>query len=564
MTQEKEKQQDEKKELTLSDKFKKNLEHIIRASFAAIWIRTYEEDRAIRLVDQVIKKLEGQSDLLHVWDSGGEIVQFLDDEFSGTPLRSKVESPDDLFTKFASKSFKEKSALVVLDYQFFMDNVLAIRKLKNSLSVLKRDGKMIVFMGPRLPLLEEIEKDISVIELPLPGREELKKILDFIVESAKKETGSSPSEEIKDKLIDAALGLTSQEAEDAFSLAIVKNVKLNGDSIKTVLDQKVQILRKEGILEYIEVEETMDDIGGLDSLKNFLVQRKTAFGKEARDFGLPAPKGILLVGISGCGKSLCAKAAASNWQIGIYRLDVGKIFQKLMGVSEENARKVIAIAETVSPCILWIDEIEKGMAGVRSSGELDSGVTARVTGTLLTWMQEKKSPVFIVATANDVTKLPPELLRKGRFDEVFFVDLPNDEERFEITKIQLRKRAAQAKKEFRKLFEISDSEIRKVVDASKKYTGAEIEAAAIAASYSIFEEGKRPITSSDIIKALQASVPLSDTLPEEIDSLRKWGRERARNASGKVVDFLKAGRSDTFLRKLAPEKKEETPEKKEE
>lgn len=535
------------------EKFQKNLEHVIRASFACIWIRTQEEERTIKIINKVVKKLEGQHAQLFVWDSNGEIFLYVEDEDKDSSIKKKCEDPAQVFPMFAStSSFKEKSAMVVLDFNFYIgDSPQIIRSIRNSLNILKRDGKIVIFVGPRLKLPDEIEKDVSVINFPLPGREELKSYLDFVVESAQREAGTGQiPEDTKEKLIDAALGLTSQEAEDAFSLAVVKNIKLDGDSVKTVLDQKCQILKKEGTLEYITPFEKMEDIGGLDSLKDWLVKRKLAFGKRSRDIGLPPPKGILLVGISGCGKSLTAKAAASNWEVGIYRLDVGKIFTKLMGESESNARKVIEVAETVAPCILWIDEIEKGMAGVRSSGELDSGVTARVTGTLLTWMQEKTAPVFVVATANDITKLPPELLRKGRFDEIFFVDLPNNEERTEIVNIQLRKWLKQYPAKHK-------IDVQSVVLASDSYTGAEIEQAILSGLYECAAEGERALTTEDVVRALKSFVPLSKTMEEEIEFLQKWGSERARHASGKVKASFMSKPAPSFTRKVNPEKKGE-------
>jgi len=557
--------ENEKKELSIIDKFKRDVEHIIRASFACIWIRSHEEDRTIKIINQIVKKLEGQEGLIYRWDFNNEIIQYFEEEEQAeqiNPIKRKVDNPKDLFSTFASNSFKDKSVLVVMDFQFVLDNPEIIRSMKNSLNILRRDGKIVIFVAPRLPLPEEIEKDVSLINFPLPDREELRKYLDFTITSAQKEVGGSPiAEEIKEKLVDAALGLTSQEAEDAFSLAVVKNVKLNGDSIKVVLDQKQQILKKEGILEYLTPQENMDSVGGLDVAKDWLIQRKKAFTKEAREFGCPSPKGILMVGISGCGKSLLAKAAAANWQIGIYRLDVGKIFTKLMGESESNARKVIEVAETVAPCILWIDEIEKGMAGVRSSGELDSGVTARVTGALLTWMQEKISPVFIVATANDVTKLPPELLRKGRFDEIFFVDLPNLEERKEIVKVQLRKVGrtlsdSEVARIAEEVYEVKDKGGNKTGE-KVSYTGAEIEQAVISALYACFEDGKRTMKADDVVKALRATVPLGATMREEIEFLRRWGLERARNASGKSTPPRSEDKAPFLRRKLRTEEKKE-------
>jgi SpoVK/Ycf46/Vps4 family AAA+-type ATPase len=548
-------------QITNLEKFKKDLEYIIRASFACIWVRTHEEERAIKAINAVVKKLEAEEaaltkkpklgELLYVWDCKGEIIQYVEEDEDKEGSHRKCEEPHEVFPVFASNVFPEKSALIVLDFNFFFgDNALLLRSIRNTLNVLKRDGKIVIFVAPRLAFPEEIEKEISVIPFPLPGREELKSYLNFVVKSASKgKNADEVSDDTKEKLIDAALGLTSQEAEDAFSLAIVKNIKLNGDSVKTVLEQKVQILRKDGVLEYIKPIHKMEDIGGLENLKGWLSKRRKAFGKKAREFGLPSPRGILLVGISGCGKSLTAKACASNWELGIYRLDVGKIFTKLMGESESNARKVIEVAEAVAPCILWIDEIEKGMAGSKASGELDSGVTARVIGTLLTWMQEKEAPVFVVATANDVTKLPPELLRKGRFDEIFFVDLPNPEERAEIIKIQLKHRNRTL------------TDIQPIIEKSDGYTGAEIEQAIVASLHECYDDGERALTTEDVVQQLKLFVPLAETMKEDVDFLKQWGGTRARPASGKPVPSILKGMKPkgdgaSFLRNVRAENKD--------
>jgi len=529
--------------------FRKNLENMLRAGFACIWVQTFEEERALKVIHEVCKKLQGK---LHVWDCLGQVSIYDDVQNSAD---KKIEDPVLLFPQFVS-DFGDKAVLAILDFWTFIEQPSVIRSIKNNLNLLRKDGKVAIFVGPRLTLPAELDKDITVLDFPLPQREELKGYLDFVVESAVEGSGVEikVGDETKDKLVDGALGLTSQESEDAFSFAIAKNSKLNGDSVQSVLDMKSQTLRKDGMLEYLQVEENMESIGGLDNLKHWLVRRKRAFGQAARAFGLPNPKGILLVGISGCGKSLTAKACASNWEIPLVRFDVGRVFNKLMGESEGNIRKVIQIAETMAPCVLWIDEAEKGLSGTKASGELDSGVTARVVGTILTWMQEKTAPVFVIATANDVSKLPPELLRKGRFDEIFFVDLPNEEERSEIVKIQLKKRNR----------ELGEMEMKKIVEASKDYTGAEIEQAVIAGLYECFEEKERKLTANDVVNAIKSFIPLSTTMQREIDELRDWGivQGRARNASLKVrqiPSFLGSGapKARTFTFKKQEEKIEE-------
>lgn len=516
---------DEKIETKEISAFQKELQYMLRAGFATIWIQTFEEDRALRVIKEACKAVKCT---LYTWNILGQIVLY-DDE----SVKKEAGDPATLFPIFASNAFRDKSVLGILDYNWVIENPSIIRNIKEQISVFKRDGKIALFIGPRLPLPDEISKEITILSFPLPTREELTDILNFVINSALENSSSTFEipKDMKEKLVEAALGLTSQEAEDAFSLALAKK---KGDAVRTVLDQKCQILKKEGVLEYFHPEEKMEDIGGLALLKSWLVKRKNAFSPEAREFGLPNPKGMLIVGISGCGKSLTAKACASNWEVPLLRFDIGRVFQSLMGKSEESVRRAIQVAETLAPCILWIDEVEKGLSGVKASGELDSGVTARVVGTLLTWMQEKTSPVFLATTANDVSKLPPELLRKGRFDEIFFVDLPDVNEREEIVKIQLRKRRRTLPESVIKEI-ATEAEVRDETGEILPYTGAEIEQAVVSALYECFEDGKRTLNGADVKKALKGFIPLATTMKEQIRVLRAWGKERARSASGKTI-----------------------------
>jgi SpoVK/Ycf46/Vps4 family AAA+-type ATPase len=258
----------------------------------------------------------------------------------------------------------------------------------------------------------------------------------------------------------------------------------------------------------------------MELLKEWLDKRTRSFSNEARRFGIPAPKGILLLGVQGCGKSLIAKAVAAHWSLPMLRLDIGRIFGSLVGQSEENIRKAIAVSESVAPCILWADELEKGFAGLGGSGVSDSGTTARVFATFLTWMQEKTKPVFLIATANDVSALPPEMLRKGRFDEIFFVDLPDTKEREEIFKIHIEKRGRNPK----------DFNLLELSEASKGFSGSEIEQVVVGALFSAFEE-KRDLMQKDLICEAKAVVPLSVMMREEVDELRTWAQLRTRPAS---------------------------------
>jgi SpoVK/Ycf46/Vps4 family AAA+-type ATPase len=296
--------------------------------------------------------------------------------------------------------------------------------------------------------------------------------------------------------------------------------RLSETEVPLIYSEKKQIIRKSGLLEYVDGVETIDGVGGMRRLKAWLAKRRLAFSREARDFGLPPPKGVLFLGVQGCGKSLCAKAVSSLWQLPLLRLDMGRVFSSYVGTSEENVRRAIRVAESVSPAILWIDEIDKGFSGAQSSAFSDSGTTARVFGTILTWLQEKASPVFVIATANNVEVLPPELLRKGRFDEIFFVDLPSEPERREIFSIHLGKRKRSAK----------EFDLDQLARASQGFSGSEIEQCVISAMYDAFES-KQPLDTDMLLRSIQETYPISITMREEIEQRRKWAHGRTRRAT---------------------------------
>jgi SpoVK/Ycf46/Vps4 family AAA+-type ATPase len=552
---------------TITGIFTEELEQRFRAGYPAIFIRSFEEKRALMAIKEAcdsVKNSKGQPtpEKMYVWDcratqSSPESPPMTKiREYTGRPdeegITTEIPMESDLVPTYASAVFSGNTVLVVLDFHFYLgEDVHIIRSIKNSLPTMTSSGKCLIFLGPRLTNIpnvnipEELEKDICVMDFPLPGREELRTVLNYVLLSASESTPDKKTELtelIKDKLCDAALGLTAQEAEDLFSLSLAKNHQLTSDSVKIVLDGKCDVIKRDGILEYFSPEITLEDVGGLKELKRWLIKRIPVFTKEARAWGLPYPKGILMVGVQGCGKSLVAKMIAALFGVPLLRLDMGKVFQKFMGQSEGTVRKSISIAEAVSPCVLWIDEIEKGFSGTKSSGETDSGVTNRVVQTYLTWMQEKTSPVFIAATGNNVSQLPPELMRKGRMDEIFFVDLPNPEERREIIKIHIKKRPKQVEKKGKSgaytlvYRTLSDEDVEKIVVASNGYTGSEIEQAIINALFDKYEERVDP-TGDDIVNALKDFVPLSKTMEIEITELRKWGNNKAKSASnaGKYV-----------------------------
>jgi SpoVK/Ycf46/Vps4 family AAA+-type ATPase len=323
----------------------------------------------------------------------------------------------------------------------------------------------------------------------------------------------------RERLLQAARGLTLAEAENVFARILVRNERLSGEDVAQVLEEKKQIVRKNGLLEYFEAEEDFSVVGGMAQLKHWMQKRAVAFSPEAQHFGLRAPRGVLLLGVQGCGKSLCAKALASLWQAPLLRFDVGRMFGSFVGSSEDNIRRAIQVAESVAPAILWVDEIDKAFAGANNSAG-DSGTSARVLGTFLTWLSEKTSPVFVVATANDISSLPPELLRKGRLDEIFFIDLPSLEERCEIFAIHLARRGRAPE-----TFDLID-----LAERAEGFSGAEIEEAVNSALYDAFEGGV-DLFHDHVAAALDSTVPLSRTMVEQLSLLREWAKGRARLAA---------------------------------
>jgi AAA+ superfamily predicted ATPase len=418
----------------------------------------------------------------------------------------------------------EPAIFIFKDFHPFLrnGNFAVIRKLKEIALHLKNSYKTIVLISPVMEIPMELEKEVTLLNYPLPGRDELNDLLDKIVEDLKqfKQVKIELDDAGRERLLQAALGLTLGEAENVFAKIIVKDERLSGEDVNEVFAEKQQIIRKSGLLEYYATDERFDNVGGMVVLKDWLNKRAAAFTQEAREFGLPAPKGILMLGVQGCGKSLCAKAVSNQWQLPLLRFDMGRMFGSLIGSSEENVRRAIAVAESVAPAILWVDEIDKAFAGSQGSGMTDGGTTARVFGTFLTWLSEKTAPVFVVATANDISQLPPELLRKGRLDEIFFVDLPSHEERREIFRIHLTRHRR----------EPESFDLEALAEAGRDFSGAEIQEAINSTLYDAFYD-RADLTTESILATMGQTVPLAKTMDEQIDRLRGWAEHRARNAS---------------------------------
>lgn len=391
------------------------------------------------------------------------------------------------------------------------------RYLRNIPEEWKNRERAIVITSPVMKIHEDVKKDFLVIYDRLPDYEAISEIIGGFL--SRNNLSSSLSELMVERICLACLGLTQRQINRILAKTIYKFKRIDESCIDLIIEEKKNIIQQSGVLEFYHSKDTIDNVGGLDELKKWLKQRRAAFSIKARNYGLPAPKGLLILGVQGTGKSLTAKAVSSLWHLPLLRLDIGKVFGSLVGESESKIREALQYAEAISPCILWMDELDKAFSGL-SGPQGDSGTSARVFGTFLTWLQEKEKPVFVVATANDVSNLPPEMLRKGRFDEIFFVDLPNDEELKEIIKIHISKTQRNP----------HDFNLITLVDASKGFTGAEVEQAIADAMYNAFERDEEYDT-SDIKNALDNTIPLSRFMKERVDELKLWAKDRARRAS---------------------------------
>lgn len=494
------------------------LEILIRARYPIIYIVSWEERR----VEEALKAItQARNKKIFQWTVSQGIVTNAANRDEAT--RDPIKALDFVLAS------RDQAVFLFKDLHPFLNDVALVRRLRDLTYALKTSYKTLVILSPVLKLPPELEKEITVVDYALPGLVELEELLDSIVQSvrANPQVDTALTQDEREQILKAAQGLTATEAENVFAKSLVEKHRFD---VNVVLSEKEQIIRKSAILEYYRSTEAFADVGGLDLLKDWMDKRTIAFSEKARDFGLPAPKGILMLGVQGCGKSLSAKAIASLWKLPLLRMDVGKIFGGIIGQSEENIRKAIRIAESTAPNVLWIDELEKGFAGTQSSGISDGGTTARVFGTFISWLQDKTAPCFVVATANDVASLPPELLRKGRFDEIFFVDLPGVKERAEIFTIHLQKRKRDPAK----------FDVARLADSTEGYSGAEIEQAIIAALYDAFDLG-REISTDDILAVLGESIPLSMTMKEKIDILRIWAETRARPASSATATAVDRG-----------------------
>jgi ATP-dependent 26S proteasome regulatory subunit len=506
-----------------SHRWQEEIETLVRARYPILYIITSEEMRVQALIMEIAAKRQKK---VFEWTCSSGLVPAGSSIQSQRSRNASTKDPSAALDLIIEQV--EPAIFLFKDFHPFLtrNNVSIIRRLKDIALHLKNSFKTIVIISPVMEVPPELDKEITVLNFPQPSREDLGVLLDRILEEIRelKHVQVELDPAGRDRLLQAALGLTLAEAENVFAKIVVKYQRVSADHVNEVFAEKQQIIRKSGLLEYYSAEEDFHQVGGLAVLKDWLNKRAIAFSPEASAFGLPPPKGVLLLGVQGCGKSLCAKAVSRLWQLPLLRFDMGRMFGSLVGSSEENVRRAIAVAESIAPAVLWVDEIDKAFSGTQSSGISDGGTTARVFGTFLTWLSEKTAPVFVVATANDVSQLPPELLRKGRLDEIFYVDLPGGEEREEIFRIHFEKRGRHA----------PEFDLRCLVDASHDFSGAEIEAAIVSALYDAFY-AKEALATRHVLGSLNQTVPLAKTMAEKVAAQRQWATGRARNASGPLV-----------------------------
>ena len=495
----------------MSQAWADHLDLLIRARTPILWIRSQEEERSATLLAAAARRLGNRS--LARWDfiSG----------LSGWPGRDgeAARNPLAALDSLASLSREQPAILVLHDFHRYADDASICRKLRNLAGSLRQSPHTVVITAADWALPRELEECISLLDLPLPDQGEIQALLQSIAQAC----GQTLEPNLLEQLSLSCSGLSEQRIRQLAARALASRGQLGLEDLEEVLEEKRQAVARSELLEFCPSEASPADIGGLEALKRWLEQRHLAFSEEARRYGLPLPRGVLLVGPQGTGKSLTAKAIAHSWSMPLLRLDVGRLFAGLVGASEARTREMIQRAEAMAPCVLWIDEIDKGFGlgvGGGSDGRSDGGTSQRVLASVLTWMAEKSSAVFVVATANAVERLPAELLRKGRFDEIFLLELPSPAERGAILDLQLRRR--------RPAHRIG---LQVLVDRTEGFSGAELEQTVIEAMHLAFAEGREP-GEADLIAAASQVVPLSRTAREQLEALRQWASSgRARPAS---------------------------------
>ena len=472
-----------------------DLETYLRAGYPYLALETFEEERALRVIQQAAQATSLALVPLSMSRMGA------DDTKGMRPLLDRIEQQSDA------------AIFVLLDMHPWLDDPLVCRRLRDLGPRLVERRQSVLFLSPECRIPRDLESDIVCFELARPDAAELRVILEQQLVGLE----SSLSEELATRAVRAVRGMTAEAAKRAFRRVWGHTTSVITDPVAELIAEKRRILRRSDLLHFVDAPPSLDSVGGLESLKEWLVEREAAFTQRAREFGLPTPKGLLLVGVQGCGKSLSAKAVASLWRLPLARLELGSLFTH--GHSpEQNLKRVIAVSEALAPMVLWIDEIDKAFAAI--STDKGSESLARIFGSFITWLQEKRSSAFVVATANSVENLPGELLRKGRFDETFFVDLPNTGERTQILRIHVTKHGRDPQ----------DFDLESLAADCDSFAGSELEQVVVSGLYRAFQSG-RELQTKDMQLAAKEIVPLARTCEEQIKGLREWARRCARRAS---------------------------------
>ncbi|MCB9777145.1 MAG: AAA family ATPase [Alphaproteobacteria bacterium] len=476
---------------------------LVRARYPVIQLLSHEEERVLRALDKLSKR-DGMA--LWTWTPNRGLV---DPDGKVAPGDGTVLSA---LQRFATVD--GPALLVLLDAHEYLRAADVVRRLRELTQVVGPRQQAIVTVGYKLHVPPELQKDVAIIDVPLPSAAEVERLLRVLARAEKLDI----PDELFEQFVQGSLGLTEREIKRMYARILLGGGRFGEEDLGKLAQEKRQAIRKSRYLEFWDRTGSIDDVGGMDNLKRWLVQRKLAFSQEAREFGLPQPSGLFMLGVQGCGKSLMAKAVADLWRFPLLRLDVAAVFAK--GDEEQSLRNTTKIAESLAPVVLWIDELEKGFA---------DGGGGEGLGHFLTWMQEKEAPVFVVATANEVRVLPPELLRKGRFDEIFFVDLPNVHERLQILDIHLRSRGRDPE----------GFDLTALAEDTEKFSGAELEQLVVAGLFHAFADG-RSLDDGDLVDASRDMVPLAVTMDDRLKELREWARTRARPASTdrRRIDFF--------------------------
>lgn len=484
-----------------------DLRRRILAGYPVLLLQTYEEERWENEIAELALELERG---LVTWSATGG---------PQPPLAASPEPPSPLAFLRQIPNYPADHLFLLKDLHPYLTDPAVVRQIRDLLATLRSQGKTLLLMSPVDDLPTELAKDVAVVELPLPGPDEIRSELQTLLQSAG-EIVVRPSPRQEDHLVKAVLGLTMVEARNAFAQVLHGCEEINDDVYAHLVAEKRQMVQGSNLLEFFDLEEGIGDIGGLDGLKEWILQRSEAFTADAQTRGVSNPKGVLLAGVQGCGKSLSAKAIARILGFPLVRMDLGNLLESSRGSSEQNLRDVLRLMEMISPSVLWLEEIDKAFAGITDEAQQTDATLARILGRFLTWLQEHTQPVFVVATANNVACLPPEMLRRGRFDELFFVDLPNYDERKSIFEIHLSKRGWKPEK----------FDVAQLASDTEGYSGAEIEQVVNSAIIESFAQN-RMLAQSDLNDSRERTVPLSVTMEDEIFTLREWARGRCRPAT---------------------------------